>query len=132
MRQKNRQVKFYCSEEDYQRLQSEKAKTGLPVQDLLTEALRLLLQDIEWRIEIDHESEQWKRRRDGVIDRLPEELHLKHGERHWVDMWLNFIRELPEQTVTAEKQVIQDFLRFFRSSRLKAGARSDVQTDSQD
>jgi hypothetical protein len=122
MRLKIKQIKFYCTEEYFKLLQSVKVRRGSTIQRLMEEAV----------IDIVHGQEGFgdaakspPLERQLTLDGGMEEyISVKNAEeRHWVQMWIEFTRELPTETVDAQKQVIQDCLKFFRSSRLVAEPR---------
>ncbi len=89
----------------------------MTLQDLIFKAVDEYLQDAEISddIRIDQQRETERLRAT-----LPSNEFLALVEkRRWVEIWIEFMRELPEQTVAAQRQLIQDSLKFFRSSRLK-------------
>jgi hypothetical protein len=118
-----RQLKFLVPESFYRRLRTEKLLRKRTFQDLLNEALEQALH--AWDRDRADEEDAFRDTEEehalslGLIDAKSESFHLRKGEYRWVRMWIDFMRELPEQTVAAMKQAIEDYLRYFRSSRLK-------------
>jgi hypothetical protein len=118
-----RQLKFLVPEVFYRRLRTEKLLRKRSFQDLLNEALEQALRAWD-RDRADEEDSFRDMDSDralnmGLIEAKSESLLLRKGEYQGVRVWLDFVRELPEQTVAAMKQAIEDYLRYFRSSRLK-------------
>ena len=117
------QLKFLCPKSYYERLKSEKVLQKRALQDLLNHALELAFssweQDRRITQEFERESALDQALYIGQIQSKAEVFYLRKGEYRWVQMWIDFLRELPEETVNGTRQLIQDSLRFFRSSRLK-------------
>jgi hypothetical protein len=121
MRLKIKQIKFYCTEENFKLLQSVKVRQRSTIQRLMEGAV----------LDIIHGGDDFgdpggapQGKQLTLDERMEEYISVKSAEeRHWVEMWLQFTRELPTETVDAQKQLIQDYLKFFRSSRLIAEPR---------
>lgn len=119
----DRQLKFLVPEVLYRRLQTEKLLQKRTAQDLLNEALEHAFHAWE-RDRVDEaesfrDMEEERALKSGDIDVKSESFLLRKGEYPLVHLWIEFMRELPEQTVVAVRQVVEDYLRYFRSSRLK-------------
>jgi hypothetical protein len=119
----DRQLKFLVPEVHYRRLQTEKLLQKRSAQDLLNEALENAFHAWD-RDRADAEdalrdTAEERALRSDLIDVKHESFDLRKGEYQLVRLWLEFVRKLPEQTVVAVKQMVEDYLRFFGSSRLK-------------
>lgn len=117
------QLKFLCPKSYYERLKSEKVLQKRALQDLLNHALELAFsyweQDRRITRDFERECDEDRALNRGLVQFKTESFTLQKGERRRVQMWIDFMRELPEETVNGTRQLIQDSLRFFRSSRLK-------------
>ncbi|MEN6532505.1 MAG: hypothetical protein ABFD89_02520 [Bryobacteraceae bacterium] len=120
MRQKTRQIKFHCSEEQFEALQTIKLEWNISTQQLMTEALDMAI--IAHRVAPQIELEI---KRDRELDLANLKAYdctftLKEGELPWVQLWLDCLWNLPDATLLAFRQLMHDSLKFFKSSRLKS------------
>jgi hypothetical protein len=143
------QLKFLCPSSSYDRLKNEKLIQRRPLQDLLNDALEMALErweqdhDLspderkaaEENHEINRDLEESDALRRGLIRYKSETFLLASGEYQWVQLWISFMRDLPEGTVNSTKQIMKDLFDFFRSSRRRKpessrtkGAQENVQT----
>ena len=126
----DRQLKFLVTEVLYRRLQTEKLLQKRTAQDLLNEAMEHAFHawDRNRAIEEDNirDMEEDRALGLGLIEVKNESFLLRKGEFRLVHLWINFIRELPAETVAAMRQLVEDYLRYFRSSRLKGPSGSAV------
>jgi len=144
------QVKFLCPPSTYERLKNEKLLQRRPLQDLLNDALEMALdaweQDhdlspnerraSEEQHEMDRDLEEREALRRGLIPYKSETFLLRDGEYQWMQIWMWFMRDLPEDTVSSAKRIVKDLLDFFKSSRrrkpeLPKGAQGNVETRSE-
>lgn len=158
MLKKKRQIKFYCTEDQFKGLQLLKVTRNRTTQDLMTEALLdICMSETTLDIVSDpSHGELWKnlsdqlyslRTRGGTIDLPPSSDEVDTDDSHpYVyypaghplenqgygfhakerDLWLRCLIELPDSTIRAFSQLMQDSLRFFSSSRLKARKMHDL------
>ncbi len=118
-RKKPRQIKFYSTEEQFQAIQSLRVLKNMTVQDLMTEAVDALVEELGQLEDVERDMAVRKALSVGIVPAMSESFMLRKGEKTLMDLWLNCIRCLPDATVFAFRQIMQDSLRFFESSRLK-------------
>jgi hypothetical protein len=120
MRQKTRQIKFYCSETEFQSLQALKQRRNTSTQQLMAEALESLLFENECVEEIERDVQLEKALNAGIVPARTYTFMLLKGEYQWMQAWLTCLRFLPDGTLLAFRQLMQDMVKFLESSRLKA------------
>ncbi len=113
MRQKTRQIKFYCSEEQFQTMQTAKLRRNVSTQQFMTDALSGIL--ISCGLDTPTESSLDVNKPEGQ----PYAFFLQKNEYPWVKLWVDCIETLPASTLLALRQLMHDTLKFFQRARLK-------------
>ncbi len=119
MRKKTRQIKFYCSEEQFKALQTLKAQRNVSTQQLMAEALDLTIVAHGVAYQIEREMKRDPELDPAKIKAREYSFLLKEDEYDWVKLWVDCLWNLPDATLFALRQLMQDALKFFKSSRLK-------------
>jgi hypothetical protein len=124
-RQKPRQVKFYCSEEHFNELQRIKIERNISLQSLMLEAVHFLIEkngdETKRRLAVDDPY---------LRDLIEQDIELCRSERiiavavtraehPMVKLWVACIRQLPDATVHAFSQLMQDTWKYFAKTGLK-------------
>lgn len=127
------QLKLLCRPSTYERLKNEKLLQGRPLQDLLNDALEMALDTwehdhdlspnegrvVEDQYEIDQDVEEMDALQRGLIPYKSETFLLRHGEYQWMQMWMWFMRDLPEDTVSSTKRIMKRPVGFFQEFSAK-------------
>lgn len=128
-----RQIKFYVTEEQFEEFQALRARRDAPVQELTDEALGLLfVRNQLGRPEkyFPPGTELYDTASAGLYDTKgsplyetdphPEARWKEKGFGHWMLLWEDFLTEMPASTVAAFQQLMQDTLKYFRRTALRA------------
>lgn len=118
-RSKTRQIKFYCTEKQFGQFQALKERHNSSTQKLMSEALEALFSEYEIHEDIEQDMKEERALNMGIIPARTYHFLLRKGEFQWMSVWHTCLVELPDATLFALRQIMEDTLKFFRSSRLK-------------
>ncbi|HAX44825.1 MAG TPA: hypothetical protein DCY80_19980 [Solibacterales bacterium] len=119
MRDKPRQIKFYCTEDQFQRLQNLKVLRHATTQELMNEALEDALAGLRRDEEAGFEMGLRRELQGGSVTSIVIPFEVRKGEETKLRVWQGCIRTLPSETIDAFGHLMLGCLRFFNSSRLK-------------
>lgn len=53
------------------------------------------------------------------------------SERSWIQLWITFIREMPDETVKAVERIVHDLVDLFQSARRRPAGKGQGKTDGE-